>query len=406
MRRRCPPLLASLLLAAAPQPTRGFVPVLIREVVLGRDGLWSPQRAVKIARSVPLVRRPIRACAATGDDITPLGTEDAALHNVVISVPAGADASGVSDFLLDLGFLSATVSLGDGGGSGAGEGFMLTDAHFDRTGQLDLSNLARGVVIEALSATAVDASALGATLADIFSGDGERWLVESTALPSSEQTAAEFQGNSATDLLAGGMVLRIEHDNFAAFGDGGHSSTRLCLQQLERLDLTGAIVLDFGAGTGVLGLAALNLGARHATMVENHPASLAIAAANVVQNGQDARVTLVSSLEHPPDAAAFDVVVSNMPSNTLMGVMPLLVRALTSQGRRQGSLSRRRQLVLAGFPAAEGPMVRDCVLRLLPEPQRKHAEGCFHSSYEAGRLCFFPCFDSLPVLRLSVTHAS
>ena len=56
------------------------------------------------------------------------------------------------------------------------------------------------------------------------------------------------------------MVIRM--DPGSAFGTGSHPTTRLCLEALEQAPPEGCLVADLGCGSGVLGLAALLLGAR------------------------------------------------------------------------------------------------------------------------------------------------
>ena len=55
--------------------------------------------------------------------------------------------------------------------------------------------------------------------------------------------------------------LLIKMDPGSAFGTGSHPTTRLCLEALEQSPPVGSLVADLGCGSGVLGLAALGLGA-------------------------------------------------------------------------------------------------------------------------------------------------
>ncbi|MEM8924734.1 MAG: 50S ribosomal protein L11 methyltransferase [Actinomycetota bacterium] len=93
----------------------------------------------------------------------------------------------------------------------------------------------------------------------------------------------------------------------AAFGDGGHPSTRLCLDLLaaEAEGRPLGPVLDFGAGTGVLTLAALAHGAPAATAVENDPAALAALRHTLDANAEliaGRAITVATELTDPADA--------------------------------------------------------------------------------------------------------
>ena len=69
------------------------------------------------------------------------------------------------------------------------------------------------------------------------------------------------------------------------FGTGSHSSTRLCLMGLEEYTVPGQPVLDLGCGSGILSIAALNLGASAAVAVDIDPKAVDVAYENAALNG-------------------------------------------------------------------------------------------------------------------------
>lgn len=71
----------------------------------------------------------------------------------------------------------------------------------------------------------------------------------------------------------------------AGFGFGDHPTTGLCLLWLQSLNLRGKAILDWGCGIGVLGLAALRLGAQRALGIELDLPSLLLARRNAMMNG-------------------------------------------------------------------------------------------------------------------------
>lgn len=56
--------------------------------------------------------------------------------------------------------------------------------------------------------------------------------------------------------------ILIEIDPGTAFGTGGHETTQLCMIELEKYIKGGEEVCDLGTGSGILGIAALKLGAK------------------------------------------------------------------------------------------------------------------------------------------------
>ena len=69
------------------------------------------------------------------------------------------------------------------------------------------------------------------------------------------------------------VVVRL--DPGLAFGTGTHPTTALCLQMLDAMPLAGRTVIDYGCGSGILGIAALKLGAARVVAVDLDPQALA-----------------------------------------------------------------------------------------------------------------------------------
>lgn len=122
-------------------------------------------------------------------------------------------------------------------------------------------------------------------------------------------------------LAAGEIELVI--DPGEAFGSGSHPSTRGCLELLQR-HLPGPDpsweALDVGCGSGVLGLAALLLGADRARGIDIDPAALEATRHNAEANGLLARVE-VDGAPLRSVSGRFDVVLANLliPDIELLG---------------------------------------------------------------------------------------
>jgi ribosomal protein L11 methyltransferase len=84
------------------------------------------------------------------------------------------------------------------------------------------------------------------------------------------------------------VVVRL--DPGLAFGTGSHPTTALCLQILDSLPVSGRNVIDYGCGSGILGIAALKLGAAHVTAVDLDPQALLATRDNAIRNGVSASI--------------------------------------------------------------------------------------------------------------------
>ncbi|MBS3935238.1 MAG: 50S ribosomal protein L11 methyltransferase [Sulfuritalea sp.] len=147
----------------------------------------------------------------------------------------------------------------------------------------------------------------------------------------------------APDPRAVNLVL----DPGLAFGTGSHPTTRLCLEWLEANVAPGRCVLDYGCGSGILGIAALRLGAQDALGVDIDPAALAAAAANAARNGVALR--LAGSGDRVEES--FDCVVANILTHPLVLLAPLLCARLKAGGRLalSGVLEAQAEQVIAAY---------------------------------------------------------
>ncbi len=122
------------------------------------------------------------------------------------------------------------------------------------------------------------------------------------------QTLVVAPTHSAVTVTGGQKVLWL--DPGMAFGTGHHETTRLALRELERLELADKHVLDVGAGSGILAIAADLLGAASAHGLDTDPDTLPVAEANRRLNRS--RATFApGSLQDAPGRSA-DVLVANL----------------------------------------------------------------------------------------------
>lgn len=121
----------------------------------------------------------------------------------------------------------------------------------------------------------------------------------------------------------------VHLDPGMAFGTGLHPTTQHCLLWLERLVTPGMSVLDAGAGSGILSIAALALGARSVTAWEIDPVAGEVLRANLERNGVADRATvrIGDVTEDLTDREAYDLVVANIVARVLIEAGPRLVRA-------------------------------------------------------------------------------
>jgi ribosomal protein L11 methyltransferase len=165
----------------------------------------------------------------------------------------------------------------------------------------------------------------GLDLVGYFDDDGPAPDVDGAweSVDERDHVAAYFETLQAVD--AGRVVIAPSHrpvtlapfqqvvwlDPGSAFGTGHHPTTKMALEALGRLDLHGRRVLDVGAGSGVLALAASRLGAAQVLGIDVDASTIPVAEQNARQNHVAARFL---ALGFDPEGldGPFDVLVANL----------------------------------------------------------------------------------------------
>jgi ribosomal protein L11 methyltransferase len=110
-------------------------------------------------------------------------------------------------------------------------------------------------------------------------------------------------------------ALVVRMDPGLAFGTGTHPTTRLCLEWLDAHLQAGAVVIDYGCGSGVLAVAAAKLGASEAHCFDIDPQALQATHANAQANGSSACVRIHQAAATLPHGA--DTLIANILSGPL-----------------------------------------------------------------------------------------
>lgn len=115
----------------------------------------------------------------------------------------------------------------------------------------------------------------------------------------------------------------IELEPGLAFGTGSHPTTAMCLDWLADEPALSGSVLDYGCGSGILGIAAAALGADDVLGIDLDTQALQATRDNARRNGLADRLE-VCAPEHAPRDKRYDRVVANILSGTLIELAPRL----------------------------------------------------------------------------------
>ena len=119
-----------------------------------------------------------------------------------------------------------------------------------------------------------------------------------------------------------------------AFGTGDHATTRGVVRLLQHVLRPGDVVADLGAGSAVLSIAAVKLGAARAAAIEIDHDAIGNAEENVERNAVSDRVAVIEGDAKVllPLVAPVRLVLANIIAEVLRDLLPVIGEALTADG--------------------------------------------------------------------------
>ncbi len=116
-----------------------------------------------------------------------------------------------------------------------------------------------------------------------------------------------------------------------AFGTGNHETTSMCISFMQFVDMRGKSVLDMGCGSGILGISAAKLGARHVILSDIDEQALIASRANAALNGVSEVCAFLGG-DLNSGGVTVDVVVANITADVLLRLCDLLRDVLKKGG--------------------------------------------------------------------------
>jgi ribosomal protein L11 methyltransferase len=146
---------------------------------------------------------------------------------------------------------------------------------------------------------------------------------------------------------AGTVCLTL--DPGLAFGTGTHPTTALCLEWLASHDIAGKTVIDYGCGSGILAVAAVLLGAKHAHAIDIDPQALTATQDNAIKNKVQHKISCYLPEQFAPIQA--DVVLANILAKPLIDMAEHISGLVISGGQLvlSGILHEQTESVLSAY---------------------------------------------------------
>lgn len=142
-------------------------------------------------------------------------------------------------------------------------------------------------------------------------------------------------------------------DSNMAFGTGEHETTSMCLKLLQEYLTPDSVCIDVGCGSGILGISAIKLGAKHAYLTDIDYVAVKSATHNSEINGVIDKVTVAHADLLNDVAIKGDIMLANITAEILCGLAPSIPKNLKAGGILilSGIIESRLDMVLKAFTA-------------------------------------------------------
>lgn len=134
-----------------------------------------------------------------------------------------------------------------------------------------------------------------------------------------------------------------------AFGTGTHETTSMCIELMQKLPVNNARILDFGCGSGILGICAKALGAGNVVFIDNDEQAITATKYNCKLNSIDAPELVLRDVREM--SAPADIILANITADVLIDVEPIIKSALKKGGYAviSGIITERAEAVKSTY---------------------------------------------------------
>lgn len=148
-----------------------------------------------------------------------------------------------------------------------------------------------------------------------------------------------------------------------AFGTGSHPTTRLCLEWLEKSNLDQKSLLDYGCGSGILGISAIKLGAKSVTAIDLDPQAVIASKSNAEKNHVHQEIEITDN--NKTIEKNFNIIVANILAKPLIELAPYFYKKLNKEGA----------ICLSGILEGQINIIKDAYLKYFNLSEIKIKDG-------------------------------